>query len=167
MTTDQPVSSVVPGHRQALLPTALADIRDEFLELSAADRLQLLLEFSDELPELPAWLKARPERLERVEECQAAVRAAAEVEDGPSAGTAVVRLFIDAPREAPTTRGFAGVLVAGLDGVGVAVLLAVPDDVASSLGLAEAVSPLRMHGMAGLVRRLKRQVKEQSAREVT
>ncbi|TPX02979.1 cysteine desulfuration protein SufE, partial [Schumannella luteola] len=35
------------------LPEKLAEIRDDFLALDQQDRLQLLLEFSRELPELP------------------------------------------------------------------------------------------------------------------
>ena len=35
------------------LPEALADIRDGFLELEEAERLQLLLEYSQELPPVP------------------------------------------------------------------------------------------------------------------
>ena len=36
------------------IPDALASIRDDFLALGQTDRLQLLLEFSDELPDPPA-----------------------------------------------------------------------------------------------------------------
>ena len=35
------------------LPVALAEIRTDFRELGVKDRLTLLLEFSNELPELP------------------------------------------------------------------------------------------------------------------
>ena len=38
----------------SVLPDSLAEIRDEFLELPEADRLQLLLEFSNDLPAVPA-----------------------------------------------------------------------------------------------------------------
>ena len=55
-------------------------------------------------------------------------------------------LFFSAPREAPTTRGFAGIMHTGLDGEPAADVLAVPDDFYRPLGLAEAVSPLRLRG---------------------
>ncbi|HOW00539.1 MAG TPA: cysteine desulfuration protein SufE, partial [Rhodoglobus sp.] len=37
----------------AELPEQLAQIREDFLALAVRERLQLLLEFSNELPELP------------------------------------------------------------------------------------------------------------------
>ena len=52
------------------LPEQLAQIRDDFLELEVRDRLMLLLEFANELPELPARFADHPDLLERVEECQ-------------------------------------------------------------------------------------------------
>ena len=52
------------------LPTTFAEIRGEFLALEVPERLQLLLEFSNELPELPARYADHPDLLERVAECQ-------------------------------------------------------------------------------------------------
>ena len=45
------------------LPAALAEVIDDFDALSEPDRLQLLLELSDELPDLPERAQdgARPE----------------------------------------------------------------------------------------------------------
>ena len=43
-----------------------AEIRDEFLDLDLSSRLELLLEFSNELPALPERLADHPELLERV-----------------------------------------------------------------------------------------------------
>lgn len=57
----------------AALPQPLAEIRDDFLALTQNDRLQLLLEFSDELPALPPRLQGHEDELERVEECQSPV----------------------------------------------------------------------------------------------
>ena len=71
-----------------------------------------------------------------------------------------VHLFFDAPAEAPTTRGFASILREGLDGLPAPEVLALPDDVPDRLGLAAAVSPLRLRGMAGMLARIKRQVRE-------
>jgi cysteine desulfuration protein SufE len=79
--------------------------------------------------------------------------------DPPAGATSPVRLHFDAPAEAPTTRGFASILHAGLDGLPAADVLAVPDDVPQRLGLAAAVSPLRLSGMAGMLFRIKRQVR--------
>ena len=74
-----------------------------------------------------------------------------------------VHVFFSAPPEAPTTRGFASILRAGLDGLPADEVLAVPDDVSYRLGLTEAVSPLRLRGMAGMLARIKRRVREETA----
>ena len=139
------------------LPEALTEIRDEFLALELKERLQLLLEFSNELPELPERLQGRDDLFERVVECQAPVFLDVEVE--PDA----VQLHATAPREAPTTRGFASILVQGLSGLTPAEVLAVPADFPQMLGLDAAVSPLRLRGMSGMLARTKRQVAEKTA----
>ena len=140
------------------LPEALVDIREEFLALDVRNRLQLLLEFSNELPELPARYADHPDLLERVVECQSPVFLFVEVTDER------VHLHATAPREAPTTRGFASILAQGLDGLTVAqVLDDVPDDYPQTIGLTEAVSPLRIRGMTALLGRAKRQIRERTA----
>lgn len=141
-----------------VLPEALAEIREEFLELEQRERLQLLLEFSQELPELPTRYATHPDMFEQVLECQSPVFLFVEVDDAR-----VVHVFITAPRESPTTRGFASILAQGLAGLTVEEVLAVPPDFPFELGLTEAVSPLRLRGMIGMLGRIQRQVKEKSA----
>ena len=143
------------------LPPALAQIVEDFNALGKADRLQLLLDFSRELPELPERYADHPELLEPVPECQSPLFLIAEV-DG-SGDDAVVQLHFSAPAEAPTTRGFAGILHEGLDGLSVREILDVPADVSDQLALNEAVSPLRLRGMAGMLWRIKRQVQAKAA----
>ena len=140
------------------LPEQLAEIREDFLGLEVRERLQLLLEFSNELPELPERYRDHPDLFERVEECQSPVFIFTEVDDAR-----IVHLFAIAPKEAPTTRGFASILVQGLAGLTVEEVLAVPDDYPQTIGLTEAVSPLRIRGMTALLGRAKRQVREKIA----
>jgi cysteine desulfuration protein SufE len=140
------------------LPESLREIREEFLALSQNDRLQLLLEFSNELPELPSRYSDHPDLLERVEECQSPVYIFVEVDD-----ERIVHLFVTAPRESPTTRGFASILSQGLAGLTVEEVLAVPDDFPQELGLTQAVSPLRIRGMSALLGRTKHQVRLKTA----
>ena len=141
----------------AALPPALAEIVDDFAASPPRDRLEMLLDFANGLPPLPARLAEHPERLEPVPECQSPLFVTTELEDGR------VRIYADAPREAPTTRGFAGILHAGLDGESAEAVLAVPDDVTARLALAEVVSPLRLRGATALLGRIKRQVREHLA----
>jgi cysteine desulfuration protein SufE len=141
------------------LPAALAEIIDDFQALTEPDRLQLLLEFSQGLPELPDRLKDHPELLEQVVECQSPLFLTIETEKNDAGSPAdAVRLYFKAPPEAPTTRGFAGVLHEGLDGLSAAEILAVPDDMPELLGLTRAITPLRMRGMTAMLGRIKRKV---------
>jgi len=151
------------------LPSAFAAIVDDFQALTEPDRLQLLLEFAESLPELPEKYADHPDLLEPVPECQSPVFLTVEVgEEGSADGggslgpDSPVRVLLTAPRESPTTRGFAAILTDGLAGLTAAEVLAVPDDVSHRLGLDRAVSPLRLRGMAGMLGRIKRQVREQT-----
>lgn len=136
------------------LPDILADIRDGFLETPEADRLLLLLEYSDELPPVSTEVASHPEMCERVAECQSPVYIYIEVHDD------IVTMHATAPVEAPTTRGFASILVQGITGLTSEEVLAIPDDYPQTIGLTKAVSPLRIGGMTGMLMRAKNQVKQ-------
>jgi cysteine desulfuration protein SufE len=139
----------------ATLHPRLQEIADEFNAITGKERLQLLLEFSQELPPLPGRYAEHHDLLEPVPECQSPVFVAVEV-----AEDATVHLFFDAPPEAPTTRGFAGILHAGLDGLSADDVLATPGEFSSRLGLQDVVSPLRLRGIAAMLARIKRQIRE-------
>ena len=132
----------------------LAEIVEDFTSLPGKERLQLLLEFSDDLSALPERYAGHRDLLEQVPECQSPLFLAVEVDDGDA-----VHLFFDAPPEAPTTRGFAGILQAGLDGLDADEVLATPDEFTGQLGLTALVSPLRLRGMSAMLSRIKRQVR--------
>jgi cysteine desulfuration protein SufE len=138
----------------AALPKALDEVVEEFAALEPRDRLQLLLEYSQDLPELPSEFVTHRDLLEQVHECQTPFFVASRVDDDER-----VHLFFDAPPEAPTTRGFAGILHAGLDGVRADEVLAVPDEFYVALGLQDAISPLRLRGMTAILRRIKEQIR--------
>ena len=140
------------------MPPQLAELVDDFSAVGPKDRLQLLLELSQELPELPARYADAAESMEQVHECQSPLFLAVEVDDSEK-----VQLFFSAPPEAPTTRGFASIMHTGLDGESAADVLAVPDDFYIALGLGEAVSPLRLRGMAAMLSRIKKQVRALTA----
>ena len=153
--TQSPVVRKLEGMNTAALPTALAEIVDDFQAVTEAERLQLLLEFSLELPDR---LKDHPELMEQVVECQSPLFLTIETEESDGGTADSVRLYFKAPPEAPTTRGFAGVLHEGLDGLSPAEILAVPDDMPELLGLTRAITPLRMRGMTAMLGRIKRKV---------
>jgi cysteine desulfuration protein SufE len=133
-------------------PAPLAEVVSEFAEMTGQDKLILLLEFANDLPALPADLTEAA--MEPVPECQSPLFLHVDAADPER-----VRLYFSAPAEAPTTRGFASILAAGLDGQPAADILAVPDDFYSELGLAALISPLRLRGMSAMLTRIKRRLR--------
>lgn len=134
------------------MPAALAEVVSDFKEMQGQDKLQLLLEFANELPPLPADLEEAA--MEPVPECQSPLFLHVDADDRDH-----VRLYFSAPAEAPTTRGFAAILAAGLDDHAADEILAVPDDFYSELGLAALISPLRLRGMSAMLARIKKRLR--------
>jgi cysteine desulfuration protein SufE len=137
------------------IPAALTKVVDRFEKAPKELRVQALLQYSKKVPPLPAAYLEDRSALEQVHECQTPFFLATEIDDDGS-----VHLFFDAPPEAPTVRGFAGILWAGLEGVHWREVLDVPADFYSRMGLDVVVSPLRLRGMSAILARLKRQVRE-------
>lgn len=134
------------------LPPRLKTIVDVFATSPKEFRLEALLDYSRRLPELPQRYLDDPDLLEEVPECQTPFFLATEVEDG------AVHMFFSVPPESPTTRGYAGLLLDGLEGNTPEEVLAVPDDFYVDMGLEEVITPLRLRGMGAILARLKRQV---------
>jgi cysteine desulfuration protein SufE len=138
------------------MPPKLAEIVEEFASAPREVVLEMLLEFSDAVPPLPAEM-AGHDGMEQVPECQTQFFLKATVH--PEQDT--VTTWFDCPPEAPTTRAFAGILAEGLSGASTAEILAVPEDLYARMGLAQAISPLRIRGGSAILARLKRQVATQ------
>lgn len=137
------------------IPVVLGEIIAEFNSVTQSERLELLLEFADSLPPLPERFVDHPQLLEKVAECQSPLFLKVEKSvDG------LVLIYFSAPREAPTTRGFAAILYEGLNSLSVAEILEVPDDVVNLLGLDAAITPLRMRGMYAMLQKIKTRVKQ-------
>ncbi len=134
-------------------PEKLQRIVDLFAGAPKDLRLQALLEYSRKVPPLPErWQR---EEMEQVVECQTPFFLATEVEPDRR-----VKLWFDVPAEAPTTRGFAGILASGFEGETAEDILATPDDFYEDMGLSEVISGLRLRGMSAILYRLKRQVRD-------
>ena len=137
------------------MPAALAKIVGRFKRAPRDLRVQALLQYAGRVPDLPAELAGNRDALEQVHECQTPFFLATRVDEDGS-----VHLFFDAPAESPTVRGFAGILREGLEGADWRVVLDVPSDFYSEMGLGEVVSPMRLRGMNAILNRLKRQIRE-------
>ena len=118
--------------------------------------MEALLDFSRRVPPLPDDIDAGS--LEQVHECQTPFFLLTRVGDDGA-----TNMFFQAPPESPTVRGFAGLLLGGLDGEQAVDILAVPDDFFYGMGLEEVVTPLRLRGMGAILARMKRQIRQQLA----
>jgi len=136
-------------------PPALQAIIEEFREASPRDRMEYLIEYSMSLPPLPNRYAAERDKLEQVHECQTPVFLVTEV-DGEGGA---VRFHLDIPPESPTVRGYASILVEGLNGATPEAILATPDDVYMLLGLHEVITPQRVRGLHALLLTMKKQVR--------
>ncbi len=135
------------------LPGSLEETAAELREAPHDLLLEVLLDYADRLPPVPARLADRPGGMEQVTECQTPFFLAAELdEDG---GVAV---HIDCPPESPTIRAFGAIVVEGLSGAAPEDVAELPDDLAERLGLGTAITGMRLNGMVAVVRRLRRQV---------
>lgn len=136
-------------------PPKLQHIVDLFAGAPKDLRLQALLEYSRRVPPLPEHLADHRDAMEQVVECQTPFFLATEV-----GGDRRVKLWFDVPAEAPTTRGFAGILASGFEGATADEVLATPDDFYDKMDLTEVISSLRLRGMSAILFRLKRQVRD-------
>lgn len=141
----------------ALCTPKLRTIVEEFGEAAPRERLDYLLEYAMELPDLPDRLEGARDSMEQVHECQTPVFLHTEVEND------AVHFFLDIPRESPTVRGYASIVVAGLDGASPDEVERTPDDLYLMLGLQEAISPQRLRGLYFLLQYMKRQVRSHSS----
>ena len=142
----------------AALPEKLAAIAALFKSAPKALRLQALLEYSRKLPPVPAKYLEHPEFMQPVPECASPFFLVTEQQDAGH-----VRMFFKVPEEAPTVRGYAGILTEGLQGATPDEILNVPDQFYMEMGLSELITPMRLRGMGAILHRLKNAVREGEA----
>jgi cysteine desulfuration protein SufE len=137
-----------------LCPAPLQTIIAEFQEATPRERLEYLLEYAMELPDLPDRLQEKRDEMEQVHECQTPVFLHTELNNGK------VEFFFDIAQESPTVRGYASILSEGLNRASAAEVLATPNDVYNLLGLHETITPQRLRGLHALLVYMKRQVQK-------
>ncbi len=135
----------------------LNELIAEFAELDDEDKLELLIEMSDELPTTSSGRTTGPEAEScRVQECQTAVYLWVDLLDGR------VHIEADVPKKSPTVRGLVTLVVQGLNGATADEIAALPDDLVAHIGLQRALGMQRQQGFRGVVTRIKREVRRQS-----
>lgn len=136
------------------LPELIADFDD----LDDEEKLELLVELSDELPTLSAGHSAGQQSEScRVQECQTPVYLWVDVIDGR------VRLEADVPKKSPTVRGLVTLMVTGLADATPEEVAGIPDDMVGHLGLQKVLGMQRQQGFRGVVARIKREVRNRTA----
>jgi cysteine desulfuration protein SufE len=135
---------------QENIPPRLEEIIEDFEFCEGREKIELLLQYSENLPPLPERLCGSHDSMEQVQECMTPVFVSEEVDDGK------MHFHFDVPPESPTVRGFAAILAEGLDGLTPTEILSVPNNFTSRLGLENFLTPQRMNGFAATLAHLKR-----------
>ncbi len=133
----------------------LSEIIADFEDLDDEEKLELLIELSDDLPPLSNGRSAGSESEScRVQECQTPVYLWVDLVAGR------IRLEADVPKKSPTVRGLAALMVQGLADASPDEVASIPDDVVGYLGLQKALGMQRQQGFRGVVARIKREVRK-------
>lgn len=132
------------------LPAALREIVDEFKLAEGQEKLELLLEFSFELPDMPERFQSLRDSMAQVHECQSPVYIHAE-RDGDR-----VKFYFDIPESAPTVRGYAAILLEGTAEATPEQILKIPVDFFTEMGLHTMLSPQRLRGISAVLAHMKR-----------
>ena len=139
-------------------PPPLRAIIEDFRSMEPRERLESLLDYAMDMPDLPGFLHNARDQMEQVHECQTPIFVFADIEDSG------VQVYIDVPKESPTVRGYAAIVQEGLESATPDTVLQTPDDIHYLLGLHEAISPQRLRGLHVLMAYLKRQVTARMAK---
>ena len=139
------MSELKPG-----LPERLGEIVEEFAQSEGREKIELLLEYAERLPELPEHLQAERGDMQLVEECMTPVYVKAGTRQGG------MSFYFDVPQESPTVRGFAAMMAEGVEGASPQAVLAIPNDFFFSMGLESVLTMQRLNGMGAILAHMKR-----------
>lgn len=132
------------------LPPRLQAIVEEFQLAEGREKLELLLDFAEQMPPLPEHIAAHRESFESVPECMTPIFVYAETTEGG------MQFYFDVPPESPTVRGYAAMMSEGFSGATPEQVLAVPGDFFNPMGLQQVISYQRIHGIAAILAHMKR-----------
>jgi cysteine desulfuration protein SufE len=131
------------------LPGRLEEIVADFELCEGREKVELLLDYARRFPPFPERLQ-KPGQLEDVPECMTPVQMSSEINDGR------LTFYFDVPEEAPTVRGYAALMMEGLNGSTPEEVLSIPADFYLRMGLGQVLSAQRLNGMAAILAHVRR-----------
>jgi cysteine desulfuration protein SufE len=132
------------------MPARLKEIIEDFQFSEGREKLELLLQYAEQMPALPDWLQQDRSQMEFVPECMTPVYVHAELEAGQ------MTFYFDVPEESPTVRGYAALMGDGLSGATPEQVLSVPGDFYQQMGLDRVLSHQRLNGITAILAHMKR-----------
>lgn len=130
----------------------IAEVVNEFADLDAREKLEMLVDYAAGLEPLDAEHAARKAASEgRIHECQTPVYLWAEIDDEGAA-----RLVAEVAPEAPTVKGLVAILAEAVRGRPASEAATIPEDFLDRIGLAEVLGILRSRGLRAITSRVKR-----------
>ena len=132
------------------MPARLKEIIDDFQLSEGREKLELLLQYAEQMPPLPDWLQHDRSQMEFVPECMTPVYVHAELDAGQ------LTFYFDVPDESPTVRGYAALMGEGLNGATPEQVLSVPGDFYQQMGLDKVLSHQRLNGITAILAHMKR-----------
>ncbi len=138
----------------------LDDLIADFADLDPEEKLELLLEYSETLPELAPERTSEIRRGNcRVQECQTAVYLDVSVRDGR------IHIEADVPRNSPVVRGLVSLIVQTVEGTTPAEVGEIPPDLLHRLGLLHTLGMTRQRGIQGVLEFIKRKADELAVKD--
>ena len=131
------------------LPARLEEIVSDFELCEGREKLEMLLDYARSFPAFPAHLQ-RPDEMEEVPECMTPVQMASEIKNGG------IDYYFVVPEESPTVRGYAALMMEGVNGSTPEHILAIPADFYLRMGLQHVLTAQRLNGMAAILAHVKR-----------
>lgn len=144
-------ASITASFRAGLLRMSqLTEIIEAFQSVDADTRLDLLLDYANNLPPLPEMYRSDAVRaMGRIHECMTPVFLFMEKDAGN------LRIHAEVAEEAPTVKGFVSILVSAFDGRPCAEAAAAPADLLKLLGLDGQIRMNRAIGLSAILGRVK------------
>ena len=107
---------------------------ESFIRSKGSEKIELLIQYAESLPNLPDWLEKNRDEMDQVHECMTPVFV------HPEKTVNGLIFHFDVPAESPTVRGFASMMKQGLDHASPDEVLAVPGDFFTAMGLEKVLS---------------------------